>query len=367
MLYFYLFTLFSALIRRINGSTFFLVLICVCFLIFLPDTGFDYSSYKHAYDNSYFLSDFPWFYTDSYLTAEPFFKWYISLVANLIPFGYPYFLAFNYLLCTILLFVFLLNNRCIIKSFLFYTLPVIFPVLMYWSPRSSISFVFVIGGLIYLIRKKYFLAVLCLFLGCGVHSQYLLFSFLLVILYIALRILPSRSYKSFSILSAIVLFVFLREMDSLINVLVSLLSFLPSAEVVTGKMHYFEEGESAVGFRLTSVLSILIFPYLSWSLIRRMKKTKTLVFGNNIMYQEQLYILYLFFAIFLYGCSINLAFFDVPHLAGRLARFSDYLGMAFLLPLYIKYRFGDNMLSLFLFFLCAITPFLYKDLYINVF
>lgn len=71
-------------------------------------------------------------------------------------------------------------------------------------------------------------------------------------------------------------FCFLREMDSLINVLVSLLSFLPSAEVVTGKMHYFEEGESAVGFRLTSVLSILIFPYLSWSLIRRMKKRRLL-------------------------------------------------------------------------------------------
>ena len=98
-----------------------------------------------------------------------------------------------------------------------------------------------------------------------------------------------------------------------------------------------------------------------------MKYLLSLVFWNNIMYLEVLYILYLFFAIFLYGCSINLAFFDVPHLAGRLARFSDYLGMAFLLPLYIKYRFGDNMLSLFLFFLCAITPFLYKDLYINVF
>lgn len=370
MIYYFLFTLLCTLIRNAKGSAWILLIGSSAFLLFLPDTGFDYSAYKDAYDNSYVSLDFPWFQTSSYLTSEPLFKWYISLFANLFPFGYPYFLAFNYLLCVALLFVFmnyLSYDKSVFKLFLFYILPVVFPVVMYWSPRSSISFVFVVGGLVYLIRNKLFLGVLCLFLGCSFHSQYLLVSFFIFVSSIILRKLSPRIYMSYSVISAVVLFVFLRVINSLTRGLISLLSFLPSAEVATGKMHYFVEDESSAGFRLTSLLSIFIFPYLSWSLIRMIKRIKKLVFGNNIIYQQQLYILYLVFAISLYGCSINLAFIDVPHLAGRLARFTDYLGMAFLLPLYIKCKFSDNTISFVLFILCLITPLLYKDLYANVF
>ena len=111
-------------------------------------------------------------------------------------------------------------------------------------------------------------------------------------------------------------------------------------------------------------ISIFVFPAIAWSLIKNRR------FADKAVVEEFVdgyYYLYVFFCIILYGCAINIAFIDMSHLASRLGRFSDYMAMCFLFPLYIRYKFGDNMLIILLLLFCVMAPFIYKGLYANLY
>lgn len=369
MLAYLLFVLICVLICRISIRVSFYVLIigCSVSLLLLPDTGADYGAYKDAYDNAYFTIEYPWFQTASSLTAEPAYKWYTSFFANVIPLGFSSFLMFNFLLCVLLTFYWsklIPEWKKYIYIFWLYSLPVVFPTIFYWSPRSSISFIMIFGGFLYMLKNEKIMSVILFFCGCSIHSQYLLFSFLIIYTCFSLRLLKPNLYLAFAVCSACALVFVLRSLSEFTQVLSSMLDFMPSSDTITAKMHYFEEEQGGWGYRLTSVLSIFVFPAIAWSLIKNRR------FADKAVVEEFVdgyYYLYVFFCIILYGCAINIAFIDMSHLASRLGRFSDYMAMCFLFPLYIRYKFGDNMLIILLLLFCVMAPFIYKGLYANLY
>lgn len=341
------------------------------FLLTLPSTGMDYGAYKQAFDNSYISADYPWFKTRSRLTAEPFYLWYSSFFGVVLPFGFPSFLAINFLIClgiTKLLFN-KFNPETILYFWLFF-LPVILPTIFYFSPRSSLSFILVLWGFIGIIKKQYWWAALFLFGASMTHSQYLLSIFLIVGTYLCFYRVKFNYlvYKNIIIAISIILFLLLRFMDKIGLIIANLLSFLPSVNIITAKMNYFEsEDGGSNGFRLTAILSIIIYPILSYNLVKIISKTKeNFIFQSSEMRKSEITFVYLLFALMIYGAVINLAFIDEPHIAGRLSRFSDYVGMGIILPLYLRLVFTEATTDWVLIILCLLAPILFASLYLNV-
>lgn len=348
------------------------ILLGVVFLIESSSTLSDYEAYKDAYDNAYVTNSYPWFTSQTYLDAEPLFMAYIAFwkVSTGLPFSY--FLAINFALCVGLCSFFLRKTPAEVKyDWWLMFMPVIFPTLFYWSPRSSISFIFLFGSFILFCKKKYIWALPLLIFSFLMHSQFLLFAFLLLLLAVVMRRKRSArigGYGLWWMISSVALFIALRYMPIFADRMASWLSFLPSASIISSKMVYFEELEGASsGFRLTAFLSIFLYPLLCFYLLQRKK-----VLGEklNLLFSDEIrdsYFINLLFSIVLYGAVINLAFWGNPHVAGRLSRFSDYVGMGLLIPLFMHTYFQNRLsLSILLTFFCIVAPFLYPTLYTNV-
>ena len=190
-------------------------------------------------------------------------------------------------------------------------------------------FIMIFGGFLYMLKnEKNYECNIVFFCGCSIHSQYLLFSFLIIYTCFSLRLLKPNLYLAFAVCSACALAFVLRSLSEFTQVLSSMLDFMPSSDTITAKMHYFEEEQGGWGYRLTSVLSIFVFPAIAWSLIKNRR------FADKAVVEEFVdgyYYLYVFFCIILYGCAINIAFIDMSHLADRLGRFLIY-GYVFLFP-----------------------------------
>lgn len=348
------------------------ILLGVVFLIKNPSTLSDYEAYKDAYDNAYVTNSYPWFTSQTYLDAEPLFMAYIAFWKVSTGVSFSYFLAINFALCVGLCSFFLRKTLAEVKyDWWLMFMPVIFPTLFYWSPRSSISFVFLFGSFLFFCKRKYIGASLLLIFSFLMHSQFLLFASLLLASATVLhrkRSLVVGRYALWWIISSVALFIFLRYMSTFSNSVASWLSFLPSASIISSKMVYFEELEEvSSGFRLTALLSVFLYPLLCFYLLQRKK-----ILGGKLrlLFSEEVqdsYFVDLLFSIVLYGAVINLAFWGNPHVAGRLSRFSDYVGMGLLIPLFMHTYFQNRLfLSILLVFFCILTPFLYPTLYTNV-
>ena len=137
---------------------FFWMLLTVSVIIFsLPTTGDDYIYYKGDYDSSFFNYVFPYFHSSYPLDAEPFYKFYTSVVKVTTGIQFNGFLVLNFLLCSLLLVLILrqlFNYNSIIMFYLFSLLTIV-PTIYYFSPRSSISFIFAIYAFIFYIQKKH--------------------------------------------------------------------------------------------------------------------------------------------------------------------------------------------------------------------
>lgn len=349
----------------------FILLGCV-FLIIAPSTNFDYEAYKNAYDNAYVMDGYPWFTSQTYLDAEPLFMAYIAFWKVSTGFPFSYFLAINFTLCVALSAFFLRKTFAEVKyDWWLMFMPVIFPTLFYWSPRSSISFVFLFGSFILFCKKKYIGALPLLIFSFLMHSQFLLFASLLLLSAIVMHRkggVRIGGYGLWWMISSVALFIALRYMPIFADRIASWLSFLPSATIISSKMGYFEGLEETFsGFRLTALLSTFLYPMLCFYLLQRKK-----VLGGelNLLFSDETqdrYFVNLLFSIVLYGAVINLAFWGNPHVAGRLSRFSDYVGMGLLIPLFMHTYFQNRLfLSILLVFFCILTPFLYPTLYTNV-
>ena len=356
-----MFSLFAPLIALLSLRYFSLILIVVSsvFLIILPSTGFDYDHYKDAFDLSYLSNDFPWFYTSSYLTAEPLYKWYSSAIRLCFTSNFEIFLSINLLLCFCLsIFAFKKTKPGSLSLFWLYILPVIFPTIFYFSPRSSLSFFLVFIGLFFLVKNKKYLSYTLIALGITLHTQYIVQG-LLIILYslVQAKFQSSKGGKLIKLIFfLLILLGFL--INGFLGVLLSFFSFIPHSEYIIYKIHYLTDAKE--GFRLTSILSLVVYPAMVMNLEKKLGRHSTLFFIDKV--EDKIFIDLLKFCV-LTGMAINLIFFSLPHVSGRLSRFSDYISMGILIPIFLKQKIGTTMTVVCIFFVNLIAPLIYSTLY----
>lgn len=373
MLEFFFFTLICATLFLFHRKMGFYVMVIggAYFLAVLPNTGWDYTTYKQAFDASYISNRYPFFVTSSSLTAEPFYLWYSSFWGVVLPFEFPIFLASNFLFCLFISKIaFKKFQPYVLPIFWVMLLPVIFPTIFYFSPRSSISFFMLLAGFCLLFDKKYIYAGLLLFGGCMMHSQYLLIGALIGVTYFIFNkfYLDTKVYNNYILLSSAFLFIFLRLMEQISASVASALSFLPSMNIIAAKMNYFEEdGSTSGGFRATAILSVLVYPFLAYQIKQKVFQEKgNIFFGETLSKQTEKICTYLLLTLMIYGAVINLAFVETPHVAGRLARFSDYVGMGLIIPLFFRAYINEMAVKWIIIFFCLLAPVLYASLYMNV-
>ncbi|CAK8717254.1 hypothetical protein GKODMF_08845 [Candidatus Electrothrix gigas] len=358
--YFYFFSLITTGIAffSLRSSSIILVIGCSVFLYVLPPSiGGDYYTYQSAVENSYVSTEFPWFNTDSRFTSEPFYLFYSSFLGVLLFNSYQLFMIVNFIICYLISFFIL--RKCPYKNIFFFfwiaSLPVIFPTIFYGSPRSSISLFLVLAGLFLLVDMKYLLSFCCFFLGISIHSQYFFISAVIILFYL-LNKKTKVSNKMILYTLLILLAIMLYKIELFLSLILFIFSFMPSGTVASSKMHYFEDARS--GMRFTAILSVFIFPFLIYSL-RRVKER--LFFKEE---KKDKMLKKLFIAIVLTGGVLNIIFFNTPHLAGRLSRFSDYTSLILILPLFLLTKSHSKTTALtVLFILNLISPLLYKTIY----
>jgi len=334
------------------------------FLNILPDTGLDYSSYEITFENSRITSDFPYFETRSAIVSEPLYLWYNSFLGVVLNRNFQLFLGVNFLLCLTITFYFFKSSKLSLTDFWFFSLPVIIPTIFYFSPRSSISYVLAVAGVMYLTKRKTLLALILFLCVVSIHSQYILQSFLILVLYFLVRKSNFKNDNKIRVLiitSSVIFSVILRFIEDLIPFLSQILSVLPSSNIATAKLHYLEESRS--GYRLTSLLSIVIYPIGMYFLYNIYLKGKINLFKNKT---DNRFLIILLFGLIFYGAAINIAYFDNPHLAGRLSRLSDYMGLGILTPVILDYVANKNLKKLILFIIILLAPILFSSIYYNV-
>ncbi|AQZ80182.1 hypothetical protein MWMV7_MWMV7_02786 [Acinetobacter calcoaceticus] len=366
MFYYYIFTLVASWMYFFNRKAgYYILLLGVpLFLLSLPTTGLDYDYYKESYDNATFISTFPFFESISSLTAEPLYVWYTSVISVLSQLEFPAFLALNFIFSAFLFSLALLNFPTDLKKYFFlFILPIIIPTLFYFSPRSSISFAFILIGFFKLCHDRKNLGILFLFIGFSFHTQYFLIGLYILLLYFLSSrkdLLNINNIVFINFVLALFLFLFLHFISFFENIVATVFSFLPSASVALAKLHYVsdEDGGGGGGFRLTGLLSVLIYPAILLYFLRTIKL-------NN--YPVNTKFLFCLVGVVFFGIAVNIAFISEPHVAGRLSRFSDYFCMGFLIPyvLYVnKHYLSIKIISL---VMCLLTPILFKTLYIGAF
>jgi len=376
MEYFYAFTLISVLLFFINKkrAVIFVIIGCVFFLYYLPSIGHfgpDYLGYQTTYVNAFKIEAFPWVNTAAQIDSEPFYLWYSSLISAYSNLVFSFYMIFNFLLC-VFISVFMLRSFKSDYKYFFWImiLPVIFPTIFYFLLRSSLSYFLVALGFFSLLnpskKKAIFLAILFFFLGINLHSQYILITLLILGVFVVLRFETLAEYYrdlKIIIISAFALIFILTGLRSFTNELASILSFLPSSDVISVKIGHLT-GVDNKGLRLTALLSIVIYPVMAFQVVIKTYKSHVLYFLNNKLKERKFLLLML--AIILYGAAINIAYFDSALAAGRLSRFSDYLGICLLMPMYFKTCIGYKTEYLALVIITVLAPILYAAVYMNI-
>ena len=373
MVLYYFFTIFVSFFYLLDKklSLYILFVGCCFFLWYLPSINFfgpDYPGYLNCYENAYTISNFPWYVSASVLVSEGFYVWLNASFAIITGFKFPFFLVANFL-ASFLLSLYILKDFKKDFKYLFWLmiLPVIFPTIFYYLIRSSLSFFFTLVAFMVLVnfpkKRAGLFAIFSMFIAINIHSQYMLISILFIFMFYFLKLDDESAFnnnlKKVYIVS-IILYLFLFLINNFIDVLTSLFSYLPSAEVAIVKLGYFEN--SREGFRLTGLLSILAYPYMAYKVLYTVHETQYTLLLNDKVKEKKM--MFLIFTIILFGAVINLAFINNPHVAGRLSRFSDYLGMVMLMPFYFKIQLY-NKEKIFLIIITLLAPILYAAVYMN--
>tara|TARA_B110000967_G_scaffold174184_1_gene186220 strand:+ start:311 stop:1456 length:1146 start_codon:yes stop_codon:yes gene_type:complete len=376
MEYFYIFTLISVLAFFTNKkrAVFFIIIGCAFFLYYLPSIGYfgpDYLGYQTTYINAFKIEVFPWVNTAAQIDSEPFYLWYSSFFSAYTGLSFSFYLIFNFLLC-VFISVFMLRSFKVDYKYFFWImiLPVIFPTIFYFLLRSSLSYFLVTLGFFSLLnpnkKKAIFFAILFSFMGINLHSQYILMTFLFLGTFTVLSFETLADYyRDLKIItiSAFALIFVLITLRSYTSEIASLLSFLPSSDVISVKIVHLT-GEDERGLRLTALLSIFIYPVMAFKVVIKTYKSQTSFFLNDKLKERKFLLLML--AIILYGAAINVAYFDSALAAGRLSRFSDYLGICLLMPMYFKTCIGYKTEYLALVIITVLAPILYAAVYMNI-
>lgn len=344
----------------------FILLIVPIILSMLLSTGMDYDHYKFDFESGFFSLVPPFFYTQGGLTAEPFYKIYTGFIRVITGFDFEIFLIVNFFICFSIFHytVDLKGNKEQVRVkplFWLFLLPVVVPTVFYFSPRSSLSFFLMLGGFFSLYHGKRINAFILFFLTVCTHSQFLPAIGYFLLVFLSLRkVIDKCAHKSYYYLFfySALLMIFLFFMPLILGFVSALLSFLPSADVATSKLHYLETANQ--GFRATSFLSVVVFPCLVLILFRYKERVR-LKLGLS---SEQVWRLTFFLSVCVsFGFVINVVYIDTPHLSGRLARFSDYTNLALLMPISLLCFFSTRVvIAIGLLFIVA-APFLYPTVY----
>lgn len=355
--YYFLLSLFCIFLSFVNTriSVSIFIFLFAFLILNLSSTGMDYDYYEKDYLTGYFKSSWPFFYTNGGLTAEPFYRVYSGFIRVITQSSFQVFLVVNFLLCIFIYFQSApFNNKRIKVLPLLFSIPVIIPTIFYFSPRSSLSYFLVLSGFFTLIKGRRFFSFILMFLGGMIHSQFLLF---VLFIFVCVYMNPKGRY-GFLAVYLMFLFAFLKGLPLIINFVTSFLSFLPSADVATSKTHYIESAKE--GFRITSILSIFVFPLLSIFLFAK-RDVISVRFGiKSDMVSNFLYftVLSVFFSFI-----VNLVFMSQPHLAGRLSRFSDYYSFMVLLPFAVLSYFEHSVVKAILLAFLFASPLLFPTIY----
>ena len=373
MQYFYIFSLFVTILAIFflnRALLLFIFLGCIAALIFLPGNTHDYVYYQQANEAAYFTSAFPWFETSASITAEPLYLWYSSMAGVIFPFGFEFFLALNFVVCFLLLQRLSKSiNPQAIYLFWIASMPVVFPTIFYFSPRSSLSFFVILLAVLLLsqsrslINVKVITAVLLLIAGLSLHSQYILIAIFVCFFYIVSFFLANKSLKVkkfYMILFALISVGLVFSIGSVINQIEVLFSNAGASNVAVSKLRLLRESQG--GTRLTSILSIVIFPCLgAYLLSASSRNAKTIFFKART--HDKMFVTLICYLTFV-GLAVNLAFLDAPHVAGRLSRFTDYIGMLIIAPAALSLLIGRRLAIFFLLIFAAISPLIYPTLYV---
>tara|TARA_R100000789_G_scaffold75315_2_gene70922 strand:- start:526 stop:1590 length:1065 start_codon:yes stop_codon:yes gene_type:complete len=331
------------------------------FLLILPSTGMDYDYYKDAYDNAFGLASFPWFDTQAIITAEPLYLWYSSFFSVVTGAPFQFFLALNFLICFFFSVLSFRENRLLKLDLAWVAfLPVIAPTLFYFSPRSSLSFFMLMFGFFLLVKGRFWVALPVIVFSMMFHSQYILIGFFIIFSYLIFEVSPRLKIKKSYIAVLVVtgMAIFLLGANYLVGFLASFFSVVPNSDVAVGKLSQLENVRE--GYRVTAMLSVLVYPALLFFVWRR-AKSKELVFYNDDVVNRRWMFMIAMAVVF--GAMVNLVFFNASHLSGRLGRFSDYFSMAVLVPLSLRLIGGRLAVSGALLILVIMAPFMYSTVY----
>ena len=367
MIYYYFFTILvpaAGIINRVFAGVACIIIICL-FLIYLPDNGSDYGEYRATYEAAYFTTEFPWLKTYSVITSEPFFLFYGAFIRVVIGFDYPGFLALNFLICGAI-FWYAIKDVLMRAKYdtLFFAVPVIVPTMFYWSPRSSLAFCLIVLVFRLLVRRRLLLALAAGALAIFTHSQIIPVFVYLLLFYFVLHNYNSgralRLLKRMIVLVLPVLLAFFALAPQITSAFAWMFSVLGLSPVAVAKLHYLTSVES--GVRITSILPIVVYPMLYYLTFRNYPRRAPVMHSN-----PELNFRYIAFlgALVLFGLAINLAFFQTPHLSGRLSRVPDYLNFMFLLPLALTFLCNRIVTYGVLIVFSFITPVLYSTLYVG--
>lgn len=331
----------------------FVVVMAMSLLLYnLPTTGDDYDFYKIAYESAVWQGSYPFVITSG-LTAERGFKIYLWL-AKTITLGssFEFFLVFNFWLC-FLVYYYALKNMVeripVLNLSILISVVLFFPTIFYFSPRSSLSFVLVFLSVSFLVKanRSIFFSIMPMLLAVLVHSQYIPVVILLMTSVIMVRVVGLGYRPSVALICVVPCVFVLVAAPSLQSILYS----IPGMGFLAYKLHYFID-ESAGPFRVTALLSVVIFPLLYFMSFNRSKVIKC---------ELKFYVLLLI----VFGAVVNVAFYDNAHVSGRISRFSDFFLISVLLPVFLNKFFFESraLLSAVVVFLSVISIYLYPTLY----
>ena len=316
------------LISRTPLSKTIVILLFMGFLFIAPETASDqdFYAYKTAFENIQLINEYPYVITESNLTSERGFFWYM-VPYHLVTSSFNSFLALNFL-ALIILGSFILKkiglNKIELRSTMLYALPALIPLVFYWSPRSSPSLILILVSFYFFTERKFLYGLLFSFVAITIHSQYIPF----VVVMSATMFLSSTSNKKpfyyASLLSLITL--------GLLKYGTGLISQLPFGYfgdlflVAASKLHYIEELGASGGIRLAGI-GIIIISSVYFIFFKKNIRKKTLEGEYKILTLLEICIAFSFF--------VNILFIQDSHVAGRIARFSDFfiiiIGVSFVI------------------------------------
>jgi len=293
------------------------------FLAFAPPTASDqdFDAYKSGFENIEFINEYPFVISDTNLTAERGFFWYMVIFHTLTN-QFNVFLVLNFLLLSF-------SNAFILKKLEFkendltnimlYALAAFIPLIFYWSPRSGPSISLILAAYLLFLKRKHILSFAAFLLASMIHSQYIPF-ITVIVLTLSLNKLMNRSLLVLASFFSITIIGLLKYGTDLIRL-------IPSGDIFSvafAKLHYIDElGESA-GIRLSGLILIFInFLYLT-------------VIRNKIRTKYPMSIMNLVDICIVFSLVTNLFFINDSHVSGRVARFADFFIIICATPYFIS-------------------------------